>query len=475
MKHYKEPIFRLLAVLLGIALALASLEAALRTAAWLISAAQARANPQPDPQDRNEFRIVTLGESTTALFWSKRRDRSWPGALEKKLNAAGLGRTFKVINLAQSGTSSPFQTAEFLQQAQALRPHAVISMMGINDWVPLEYLRQSGLQSLRIVKLARWLRRRHPKKTISDSENGRIIALLKDRLGDLAAASPEATRTAKKLAYTLAAEERENDWCALSWASHIFYNAAARMAQKGGPGGAAAPQVRELALAAFELAGRALKLNPLSPRLATYLVYPAILLSDEDLGNRALALLHAAMDEGLEPDPALLTLLAGINGLNNPKMNAIVKERGFRLNYSQSYFMITMFNYRRLAAAARERGIVYLAMQYPTGNTAALKNLFSSIPKTGYSAFRDSIYDTFPDQNILPQYQDIIFIGNENFKKFTGDDLYSAYFTDQFVQGTGGRFGHATSVGHELIARNAAGTIIANWPEISGRPRDPAR
>jgi hypothetical protein len=176
------------------------------------------------------------------------------------------------------------------------------------------------------------------------------------------------------------------------------------------------------------------------------------------------------MAEGMRPDPALLSNLPAIEATDDPQLAAVLRERGFEIKKDRAYYLRTLASYRRLADAARGRGIIYLAMQYPTGKIAALKNLFSLNPGLGFSAFESSLYGDFRDPGLRPEYGGIIFIDNENFNKFTGA-AYGEYFTDQFTRTFGGRFGHTTSKGHSLIAQNAARAIIGRWPEISRQAR----
>jgi len=219
---------------------------------------------------------------------------------------------------------------------------------------------------------------------------------------------------------------------------------------------------------AFSLAARGIEKNPASADLYTRLVYAAVKLNDPDISRKTLDILHLAVSQGLKPDTTLLTLLPGIGGLNDSQMVAILCERGFAIKRDRDYYRATLENYRRLADFAADRGIIYLAMQYPTGKVEALKNLFSLTPKLDYPAFAYSIYAEFPGQKLEPKYRRIIFVDNECFNKFLGPGDYEEYFTDRFTR-PHGRFGHTTAKGHALIARNAVRAIIENWAEISRR------
>lgn len=471
MSLAKKGLFGLLALLLGLALALAFAEAAMRAAARLIVLAQSRSNPKINLLDPREFRVVALGESTTAQFWSKGRDESWPGQLQQMLNDAGLGRRFKIINLARGGTSSAFQVAEFEDRLDALHPHAVISMLGINDTVPYSFLHDRGWRSLQIVKLARWLRRSFvPRKPlaaprlISGRNRGRIMARLQRELDGLETASPRAIEAAQRKARAFAAAQGGDDWYALSWASHLFFDAAARMTVAAG--GAAAARKRRLALVCFDLAAQALEKNPTDAETATFLGYAGPI---SDKREEAVSILRRSLEIGLQPDSTLLTILPEL-ALRDPRILTELEARGLAPSDDLNWYWKTFDNYRRLADTARARGIVFLAMQYPTGKVSAIKNLFSRSPDLSYAEFKLSLYGTFPRQDILPEYGDVIFIGNEIFDDLVATDGYGEYFVDRFAADRGGRFGHTTYKGHSVIARNAARAIIERWPEISAAP-----
>ena len=282
---------------------------------------------------------------------------------------------------------------------------------------------------MRTVKLAEWIYRslaargNPPAKEISEEERTRINALLPPVTEPH---SPEAVLRAAKRAEALAAAEGEKDWYVLCRASYIFFDAAFRLSHAPGP--AATDRIRALGLAAFEYAARGIEKNPAYPELSANLAYAATALHDEDRNREAVKMIRAAMAKGLRPDPVLLTLLLGIGGAadEDPATISFLREQGLEIKKDRDRFRITAENYRSLAEAARARGMVYLAMQYPTGKTEAVKNIFSRKPVSGYRSFADSLYDDFPGQDILPEYRDIIFIGNENFNKLKSRNFLRA-------------------------------------------------
>ncbi len=81
------------------------------------------------PQEESLYRIVAVGESTTAPF----EGAAWPELLENELNRRVGSRQFRVYNLGVPGSNTDAISHRILAEALRLRPSLVISMMGIND------------------------------------------------------------------------------------------------------------------------------------------------------------------------------------------------------------------------------------------------------------------------------------------------------------------------------------------------------
>lgn len=75
----------------------------------------------------NKIRILTIGESTTALGGI----HSYPRLLEKELNKDG--NNFKVINVAVPGYYLNEMVSELPKKLRVYKPHLIITMAGIND------------------------------------------------------------------------------------------------------------------------------------------------------------------------------------------------------------------------------------------------------------------------------------------------------------------------------------------------------
>jgi len=88
-----------------------------------------------DPKPRNEFRILSMGESTT---WGQgvRVFETYNEVLQKKLNAAAQDRRFEVIN-AGVGAYSLFQSyLYFTYRGHELKPDMVLLYHERNDFLP---------------------------------------------------------------------------------------------------------------------------------------------------------------------------------------------------------------------------------------------------------------------------------------------------------------------------------------------------
>ena len=118
----RRALFRLAAVLLGLAGTFLVLEAALQTAAAALD--RAGRSESRVPVD-GEVRIACVGESTTF--------GKWPGQLEELLNRGQSGRNVRVINRGLVGIRTDGVAREIEGWLDEDRPHLVITMLGIND------------------------------------------------------------------------------------------------------------------------------------------------------------------------------------------------------------------------------------------------------------------------------------------------------------------------------------------------------
>ncbi len=144
-------------LIFGLSLCLLLLETGLRLGGFILFSLQEHRN-RVSIQQKGAYRILCLGESTTA--------RQWPPFLEEILNQRNIGIKFSVIDRGVPGQRSSTILAELGSNLDEYHPDMVVAMMGINDRnanVPYEAVSTSKailfLGSLRIYKLTRlvWL------------------------------------------------------------------------------------------------------------------------------------------------------------------------------------------------------------------------------------------------------------------------------------------------------------------------------
>lgn len=157
---------RVLSLVLGAVFTLVALEALLavsyRSFAWY----QMRSNLAAVAAGDQEFTIVCIGESTTAVAGDETGSMlvprtSYPAQLETILNTRQSTVHFRVLNNGIMGGTSG-SALELLQMTLAnAQPRLIIAMMGIkdtpNEWVPVSAVLPRWMNSLRTVQLASWL------------------------------------------------------------------------------------------------------------------------------------------------------------------------------------------------------------------------------------------------------------------------------------------------------------------------------
>ena len=144
-------------IIFGIFLCALILEIGLRMAGAMVLFLQERHNYLSF--NPNEYRILCLGESTTALGG----EDSYPSQLEAMLNAKGGIPHYTLINKGIISTTSNYILSRIDQNLDMYKPRMVIVMMGINDKVYLhDYHKslwwentKSYLEDFRVYKLVR--------------------------------------------------------------------------------------------------------------------------------------------------------------------------------------------------------------------------------------------------------------------------------------------------------------------------------
>lgn len=112
----------------GLLLCIALIEIGLRISGFIILSLQEYRN-QLSIRQKGEYRILCLGESTTALGG----ENSYPSQLEEILNKRSIGIKFSVVNKGLSGVTTGAVLSQLKYNLDKYKPDMVITMMGIND------------------------------------------------------------------------------------------------------------------------------------------------------------------------------------------------------------------------------------------------------------------------------------------------------------------------------------------------------
>lgn len=129
-----------LSFFIGLLLVFFSIEILTCLSAYFFVKVQDQKNIQVVPTDKNVIRLVTIGESTTAVAANKDntllvQDTAYPYALEKYLNQHAKKYKYKVDNKGIMSGNSVRAVAELKDYLEVNKPNLVISMLGMKDHV----------------------------------------------------------------------------------------------------------------------------------------------------------------------------------------------------------------------------------------------------------------------------------------------------------------------------------------------------
>ncbi len=471
----KTPLLQKVALIgLGIFLCLFFIELLLRLVGGLFLLRQENRNLQ-SLKKKGEYRILCLGESTTALGGTI----SYPEQLESILNESGLGIKFSVINKGIPGTSTKFILEQVEKYLNKYHPDMVITMMGINDYdhgysmINMDTRgisdENSFIGGLRIVKMTEFVagrlsafvssiknkKRVNEKKSVFDqydvsdnrrnkSQNCRQYSVTVQRYMKLAGAyvsrgkHREAEAAYRKL---IKLEPNNYDfYLNLGWIllTQEKFEQAEQAQLK-------AIDIDPDADAAYNAAGF-LYLNQSNYAQAERMFKKAIAINPAnhksyvDLGQcyilqgqyqQAIEVYKLGIAEDLRNDRAYGGLAVIYNILGDSQKASSYFDKADKAR--EAFFLpATVASYRKLAGILENRSTKFLCMQYPMRSVLPLKI-------------------------ILNDYPDVIFVDNERiFKSAVEKEGCKNYFCDLFA----GDFGHCTEKGNKLIAGNAAKVIF---------------
>jgi hypothetical protein len=133
---------KIVLIIAGILFTLLFLEIGLRMGGFILLSMQRSENSII--WNNKDYRILTLGESTTADFIGT---LSWPRQLEDILNDKSKEQKFKVFNEGVGGTNTAYILSRLEDNLDKYNPDMVITMMGINDYkLTIKYEESSGVK-----------------------------------------------------------------------------------------------------------------------------------------------------------------------------------------------------------------------------------------------------------------------------------------------------------------------------------------
>jgi len=467
--------------LLGLFCALLAGETALRLGGYVFRLAQERNNRIS--LDRSTYRIMCIGESTTAGD-----AKAWPGRLESLLARRYPAARFSVVNKGLVSVNSSRIMQELEANLDEVHPDMVISMMGMNDGFIRYYEGISDAESplFRHFRLYKWLRimlnqsvaaprplpapprneDRHtgPIDPYEPFENftediARQESLLLEKInrdpGDatsryilgthwtlgrgLNTHNPALQKKGEELLLRAARLAPKKDFIFRALGVHYTLS---NEFERAIPPLEKAAELNPSVTNWFYL-GRACRVNNLPDKAeAAYLKAIDFKRLDGESGEALFELCWLHINrKNYSKAEALLQKARGHNPENETVYGALASlytesgrpdlARRYTAKLSKTRAMFTEMtreNYKILRRILNSRKIRLAVMQYPMCDLAPLRAL-------------------------LGDPGDIIFIDNERtFKKAVAGKGYVFYFGDMFA----GNFGHCTGEGNELIASNAA-------------------
>jgi tetratricopeptide (TPR) repeat protein len=408
----------------GVLLAAVLVEAALRAGGFAVLTLQDRRNAEK-ARETGTYRIMCVGESTT--------QGQYPAALEKRLDDAGLGVRFAVVDRGLAGATSTVLVDRLEADLDAYRPDMVVAMMGINDagrHVPYEPETAS-----------RWLRFARSLRTYKLLRLAWLGASIRARSSG-GAPRADGRWDEAEAAYrrTLALDARDaRAWTGLGRALQARgerpeAEAAFARALELDPRDARAYAGRawgEWSRRRFAAAEadyrRALRLEPgndgFYATLAALLRVRGRMREAEEADRRALALDPREHGDDVDGELSIDSAERG-----DAEAARAYHEKAEALR-AAAFRPETARNYRRLKEILDRRGVRLVAVQYPMRGLAPLRKMLAG-----------------DDDGAL-------YVDNERtFWDAAGRGSFSRYFADRF----GGDFGHCTAEGNALLAEDIA-------------------
>lgn len=434
-----------------------------------------------------EFRIVALGESTTAPSADEEGDMSWPyllqGALQAEFDKLGIEARVQVLNRGRSAASSGFLVQAFENDLSKLRPDLVISMLGINDFHLFSVQNGFFYQNSYLVRFIHWSLRFVDCPKCFKNEIGGVETAYSSGLRPLTIAEQNLLTDLKgrvngwyvgkaaedEVLQSIAEMTREQDTLSIAavklhLAIHIFetFNSASSKPGKSKQGDAD--------WFIYRIASRLMKEG--LPVVVSYynhgLEYYCHIQSK--LGDSCMDLVLATIQNGVKPNAAILTLLTYDRRSDDPRLQDLLRIYGWELDRSRSVLEMTRESYKKLESLLDYKRVPWIAMQYPTGRPDGIVAILKDDWKARFppgSRARDFIL--FRERETVQTRQAPFFyvVSNENFsEKNKSQNVSSGYFRDYFARAQGLEFGHTNRNGAMLIVTNILDQMRPHWDEV---------
>ncbi len=450
------------------------------------------------PDSREDFfHVVVLGESTSQV-WGSEVSPQWPKILEGLLNSRARNdlesrdqsRRFRVTSIAQSGHFSTLQVDRLIREFERLRPDAVISMMGINDSLAVHRVEPSSSFRIRSLQLAQWLDifvicreckstttveeyrsiansvdvnfRQKFDQLLSHTNSTSAVVLSLSQLDQIKkSVEDELVRAPQLLAPTLI------------YSSEVLRSRVLIHSWKPKNDEALDPESRRRMEKALQISRdwyrRVLDEIPNHPLALVGICRPHWGAEQDTLcRDRVFELAQRGDQVPIE----VLFLARKQEVGSESRIDPLLRAYGYRVadqssNSSGNSYLSTRESYQRLAHFLRKAGVIYFAMQYPTGSVNGLKELFFSDPPEGRRSFADAFYSDSDlpwmatDPKIAEEFRFVRYISNANFTQLVAREGESAFFVDMFARRTGLNFGHTNFRGSLEIAINARNALMA--------------
>lgn len=453
----------------ALALLIVLIEIVVRLSTYYVST-QTHTGPLRQSQ-QNVYRVVTLGESTTAP--DRENKIAWPIQLQNILNAhfqsQNLPDRVEVVNLARNASSSVFQVRELYRQTSEVNPDIVITMLGLNDVNVVEIEQSKIYQWSFTYRFLYWA------VIAAKCSECQVVAVPEDpsSLADL-----DAHHAARQLVFSLDMNDHEliqkleqkvrllqNQ---LGDRQHVMnvYLAQLIFNESQNPrhaklSGDTISQLHSFIDSLFKNSYEAAIVNN-SNVLKNYCTF---LIMTQRPG--CLEAFTKAKTKKTPLSPSLLNTVAKAGGDRDPRVRAIFQDLGFTFADRRNASLALNKSYQRLQEFVRSHDVTWFAMQYPTGSVEALRYFMSDEAASGTLSFEDAFQ--LEKSPYSPQFTDVIYVSNRNFNEFVQREGAAEYFTDMYAQKDGLRFGHTTKKGYALIANNLAKEVIAHWPAVKAR------